>query len=491
MNTECLQSRGVHDSFPLKGGSAPTATHYCSGCGHGVLHKLIGEALNDLQICDRTVLLSPVGCSVFAYYYLDCGHVQCAHGRAPAVGSAISRSAPDSVVISYQGDGDLASIGFNETIHAANRGEKMVVFFVNNGIYGMTGGQMAPTTLLGQKTVSSPYGRRAEGEGGPLHVSEIINQLPAPVYIERCSLADGARVMKARQAVRKALQLQKEGKGFAFVELLSPCSTNIGKDSRRADKYVIERMEREFPIGVLRDETADIEPLPWPRPVFDISALDQAFPEFGESGEEPLESDNYPARSVKVGGFGGQGVLSLGLMAAHAGKLARRHVSWFPSYGPEQRGGTANCTAIISGKDIGSPIVSSPDVLIALNQPALRRFAGSVRTGGLIVYDAEEEEVFPPDSLVIRIPALAIADSQGSDLAANTAAFGALAESGALEMGEEIWDQVLSQFFNQRQKLIEINQQVFNAAREWTREHFGKAINEWKQRQGFFPVGAQ
>ncbi len=483
MTNECLQTKGMHSEFKLKGGSAPTATHYCSGCGHGVLHKLIGEALSDLRIQDRTVLLSPVGCSVFAYYYFDCGHVQCAHGRAPAVGTAISRVAPDSVVLSYQGDGDLASIGFNETVHAANRGEKMAVFFVNNGIYGMTGGQMAPTTLSGQKTISSPYGRKVVGEGHPLHVCEMIDQLPAPIYIERCSLADAGRVMKARRAVRKALQLQKEGKGFALVEFLSPCSTNIGKDSEKADRFVRERMEQEFPVGQLRDLSKQAQSIPWPEPAFDRSVLDGAFAEFGEPGEAPLEQNDYPTRSVKVGGFGGQGVLSLGMMVADAGKVARRHVSWFPSYGPEQRGGTANCTAVISGSMVGSPIVSSPDVLMAMNQPALRKFAASVRPGGLIIYDAEEEHLkISEETLVLQVPALAIADAQGSEKAANTAILGVLAATGSLKMEDEVWEKVIEEFFASRSGLGELNRRVFLAAREWTRQNWGEQIEEWSAR---------
>ncbi len=481
MANECLQSKGMYPEFTLKGGSAPTATHYCSGCGHGVLHKLIGEALSDLGIQDRTVFLSPVGCSVFAYYYFDCGHVQCAHGRAPAVGAAISRVAPDSVVLAYQGDGDLASIGFNEVIHAANRGEKMAVFFVNNGIYGMTGGQMAPTTLPEQKTVSSPYGRNVVGEGHPFHVCEMIDQLPAPIYIERCSLADAGRVMKARRAVRKALRLQKEGKGFALVEFLSPCSTNIGKDSERADNFVRERMEREFPVGQLRDLSKKAQSIPWPEPIFDRSVLDGAFAEFGESGEAPLEEDDYPACSVKVGGFGGQGVLSLGMMVANAGKVARRHVSWFPSYGPEQRGGTANCTAVISGTMVGSPIVSSPDVLMAMNQPALRKFAASVRAGGVIIYDAEEDHLkTPEETLVLQVPALAIADAQGSEKAANTAILGGLAATGILKLEDEVWEKVLDEFFASRAGLGEINRRVFRAAREWTRANWGGRIEKWR-----------
>ena len=184
------RTRGIYPTFPRKGGAAQTATHYCPGCEHGVLHKLIGEALADMNLQDRTVVISPVGCSVFAYYYFDAGNVQVAHGRAAAVGTGLSRTKNDAVVVSYQGDGDLASIGLNETLQAANRGEKMAIFFVNNTVYGMTGGQMAPTTLVGEKTVTSPGGRDPLQAGYPLHMTELINQLQAPVYIARVSFSN-------------------------------------------------------------------------------------------------------------------------------------------------------------------------------------------------------------------------------------------------------------------------------------------------------------
>ena len=201
---------GLYAEFPRKGGSAQTATHYCPGCGHGILHKLIGEAMADLGIQDRCVVISPVGCAVFAYYYLDSGHVQAAHGRAPAIATGISRAEDNAIVISYQGDGDLASIGLNETIQAANRGEKLAVFFINNTVYGMTGGQMAPTTLIGEVTATTPAGRDPRDQGYPIHISEILDTLKAPVFIERASLSDIEHIRKARRAVRKALEIQRD-----------------------------------------------------------------------------------------------------------------------------------------------------------------------------------------------------------------------------------------------------------------------------------------
>ncbi len=222
-------------------------THYCPGCGHGVAHKLIAEALQELGVQDNTIFVSPVGCSVFAYYYFDVGNVQVPHGRAPAAATAIKRACPGKIVISYQGDGDLAAIGTAEIVHAANRGEKISVFFVNNAIYGMTGGQMAPTTLVGEKSTTSPWGRRPANEGFPLHMSELLATLEAPVYIERVALCDNKNVMKARRAVKKALELQRDGAGFTFVEILSPCPTIWGKDPVEARRWISEAMVPTFP----------------------------------------------------------------------------------------------------------------------------------------------------------------------------------------------------------------------------------------------------
>src|SRR5256714_9000354 len=228
-------------------------THYCPGCGHGIAHKLIAEALEDLNLQDQTILVSPVGCSVFAYYDFDVGNVQVAHGRAPASATGIKRACPDKIVLSYQGDGDMAAIGTAEIIHAANRGEKITCFFVNNAIYGMTGGQMAPTTLVGQKSTTSPWGPRPVNEGFPLHMSELLSTLEPPVYVQRVALSDNKNIMKTRRAVKKALENQRDGSGFSFVEILSPCPTIWGKDPVDARKWVADTMVPSFPLNVFRD----------------------------------------------------------------------------------------------------------------------------------------------------------------------------------------------------------------------------------------------
>lgn len=245
----------IYDLFDRKDGDKHV-THYCPGCGHGVIHKMIAECVDDLGLQDRTILVSPVGCSVFAYYYFDVGNVQAPHGRAPAVATGIKRSRPNSIVISYQGDGDLAAIGGNEILHAANRGEGLTVFFVNNAIYGMTGGQMAPTSLIGQKTTTSPFGRSIRNEGYPMKVCELLASLDAPFYIERTAIFDNKNNMRTRKAIRKALQLQMEGRGFSLVEILSPCPTIWKMTPQESRRWLNENMMPYYKLGVYRDKTA-------------------------------------------------------------------------------------------------------------------------------------------------------------------------------------------------------------------------------------------
>ena len=227
-------------------------THYCPGCGHGIAHKLIAEAIDKLEIRDRVIGIAPVGCSILAYFYLNFDVVEAAHGRTPAVATGVARSEPGKIVFSYQGDGDLAAIGMAETIHAANRGEHIAVFFINNAVYGMTGGQMAPTTMKGQRTATSPQGRDAETMGPPIRMCELLNTLEQPYYIERVAIDGPAGVRKARKAVFTALQCQVEKKGYSFVEILSPCPTYQRLSPVDSLDFVKERMEQVFPLGTFR-----------------------------------------------------------------------------------------------------------------------------------------------------------------------------------------------------------------------------------------------
>lgn len=227
--------------------------HYCPGCTHGIVHRLVAEVIDELGIQDKTIGIAPVGCAVLAYNYFDCDMQEAAHGRAPAVATGIKRVLPDRVVFTYQGDGDLASIGTAEIVHAATRGEKITTVFINNAIYGMTGGQMAPTTLPGQVTTTSPYGRDTAVAGYPIRVCEMLSTLTGAAYIERVSAHDVAHIMKAKKAIKKAFQCQLDGKGFSLVEVLSTCPSNWGMTPAEAMEWVRDHMIPYYPLGVMKE----------------------------------------------------------------------------------------------------------------------------------------------------------------------------------------------------------------------------------------------
>lgn len=231
--------------------------HYCPGCSHGVVHKLIGEVIEEMEMEEKTVGVSPVGCAVFAYRYLDIDWQEAAHGRAPAVATGIKRLWPDRLVFTYQGDGDLACIGTAETIHALHRGENIVIIFINNAIYGMTGGQMAPTTLLGQKTATCPYGRDAELHGYPIKITEIAAQLEGTCYVTRQSVESVASIRSAKRAIRKAFEASMAGKGSSLVEIVSTCSSGWKLSPVKANEWMKNNMFPFYPKGDLKDKTSE------------------------------------------------------------------------------------------------------------------------------------------------------------------------------------------------------------------------------------------
>jgi 2-oxoisovalerate ferredoxin oxidoreductase beta subunit len=446
-------------------------THYCPGCGHGVVHKLIAEAIADMGVQDRTILVSPVGCSVFAYYYLDVGNVQAAHGRASAVATGVKRSLPESIVIGYQGDGDLAAIGTAEIVHAANRGERITIFFVNNAIYGMTGGQMAPTTLIGQTSTTSPWGRRPSNEGFPLHMAELLATLEAPVYIERVALSDNKNIMKTRKAVRKALELQRDGAGFSFIEILSPCPTIWKMTPQEARKWMEEKMLAVFPLGVFRDRklapAADAVPQIG---VMQLLGLDK--PE-KEATRAAAVKDCHPNLTVKIAGFGGQGVLLLGQILAEMGMCEGREVSWLPSYGPEMRSGSAHCHVCLSHERVGSPVIEHPDVLIAMNEPSLHKFAKQVREHGTLLYNSDKlpAVMLPCDAKSYCVPASEIADGLGTAKAANMVMLGALLELTHTLPRESAFAVLKAKVHNA--KLLEVDCRAIDAGMACLRKQLG------------------
>ena len=233
--------------------------HYCPGCTHGIIHRLVAEAIDELQIEGKTIGVAPVGCAVMAYDYFACDMVEAAHGRAPAIATGLKRSMPENIIFTYQGDGDLASIGMAETVHAATRNENITIIFVNNAIYGMTGGQMAPTSLPGQVTQTSPYGRDINNQGFPIKVSELLSSLDGPEYIERVAVNNVKNVRNAKKAILKAFKNQVEGKGFSLIEVVSSCPTNWGMTPSNALKWLEENMFPYYPLGVYKDRSAKKE----------------------------------------------------------------------------------------------------------------------------------------------------------------------------------------------------------------------------------------
>jgi 2-oxoisovalerate ferredoxin oxidoreductase beta subunit len=431
------KAASFYPEYPRKSGNQ-AVTHYCPGCGHGIVHKYVAEALDDMKLAERTILISPVGCSVFAYYYFDVGNIQAAHGRAPAVATGIKRVNPHSVVISYQGDGDLAAIGGDEIIQAANRGEHLTVFFVNNAIYGMTGGQMAPTTLVGQQTTTSPRGRSVHNEGYPIRMCELISALEAPVYVERVSLHTPAARAKARKAIRKALEIQASDKGFSFVEILAQCPTGWKVSSPDSLKWIEQHMLPYFPVQLFRDKTAEAEAWTPPETAYSDAEILQLIElpledELGEAAK-PEVADKYRNPRIKIAGFGGQGVLLLGVAMAQLGMMEGYNVSWLPSYGPEMRGGTAHCHVNISEAPIGSPLVSASTVCVAFNKPSLEKFEREMAPGGLLIYNTSMIDIEPTRKDVewMPIPATEIASNLGNIRFANMVVLGAFIQKTGL-----------------------------------------------------------
>jgi len=380
----------------LKGHS----THYCPGCGHGVVHRELAEIIAELGVQDRTVLISPVGCAVFAYYYFDVGNSQAAHGRAPVVALGHKLANPSSLVVSYQGDGDLASIGLAETISIAQMGQPITVIFINNAIYGMTGGQLAPTSLVGQKTATSPEGRNPATQGQPLKMAELIAQLDGPAYVERVALYDAHHRVKARKAIKKALTLQLEGRGYSFIEVLAECPTHLKLSPADAERWVKENMEPVYPLGVKKDVARD----PWftgPHPTYEPESV------LGMCGAVPagsaLEPAEWPAGmpgrdlSFKFAGAGGDGAQTAALLLTRAAIEHGFDGTHIPSYGPESRGGTSYADVHIAEGEVLNPAAPTPQILIALNAPSLTKFASSVAPGGLILYDSTVITT-PPDA---------------------------------------------------------------------------------------------
>ncbi|MEZ4221560.1 MAG: 2-oxoacid:acceptor oxidoreductase family protein [Polyangiaceae bacterium] len=448
-------------------------THYCPGCGHGLAHKYLAEALVELGVQERTVMISPVGCAVFLFYYFDTGNTQAAHGRAPAVALGHKLANPNSVVVSYQGDGDLASIGLAEIMHAAQLGIPISVVFINNAIYGMTGGQMAPTTLMGQRSSTTPEGRGLM-QGKPMHVAEVIGRLDGATYVERCALFDQKQRKQAKRAIKKALELQIQGRGFGFVEILSECPIHWKMSPMEAEAHVRDVLTQVYPLGVIKDEERE----PWfdpGKPSFDpehvvsvIEASRDTPPTFCKGFPTQLDENDV---AVKLAGAGGDGAQTAALLITKAAINEGFDATHIPSYGPESRGGTSYADVHVARTEVLSPSAPNPHVLIAFNAPSLDKFAASVRPGGIVIYDSSVIQQAPAMREGVRlyaVPCAEIAQGLGSVVVKNVVALGALqAASGLME--SESYLTALRRSLQDKCMMIPLNEQAFQAGAEAAR----------------------
>ncbi len=412
------------------------------------------------------MIVSPVGCSVFLYYYFDVGNTQAAHGRAPAVAIGHKLANPDSIVVSYQGDGDLASIGLAEIVSTAQMGLPITVIFINNAIYGMTGGQMAPTTLMGQESATSPYGRN-QYMGQPMKMAELISALDGPIYVERVALYDAKQRNRAEKAILKAMKLQVENKGFAFIEVLSECPLHLKMTPEEAEKWVKETMSQVFPLGVKKDLT---ETEAWFNPPAAIFDPGMVMTVIGGENEAPKRNcTGFPAHiapndiSLKLAGAGGDGAQTAAMLIAQAAVNEGFDATHIPSYGPESRGGTSYADVHIAVDEVLSPASPRPNILVAFNAPSLAKFGPQVKSGGTIVYDSSTISAPPPAPDGVKqfgVPFTEIALSLGKAVFKNVVALGALQAITNI-FPKDTFLTAIRQALKEKAKVIPLNEEAF------------------------------
>jgi 2-oxoisovalerate ferredoxin oxidoreductase beta subunit len=441
-------------------------THYCPGCGHGLANKYLAEAIDELGIQDKTVAVSPVGCGVFLYYYLDVGNTQAAHGRASAVSVGQKVANPESIVVCYQGDGDLASIGLAEIVSIAQLGLPISVIFINNAIYGMTGGQMAPTTLMGQKSSTSPYGRGLDA-GMPMRMAELIAGLDGPVYVERVALFDNKQRTRAKKAITRALKLQMENAGFSFIEVLAECPTHLGVDPEAAEKWVKESMVPVFPLGVKKEPRPDqsfIIPFP---PVYEAKAVLHILQGSTEAVQRfspgfPSHIDDHDI-AMKFAGAGGDGAQTAAMLITRAAINEGFDSTHIPSYGPESRGGTSYADVHIAREEVLSPASPTPHILVAFNAPSLEKFSPAVLPGGTILYDSSVIHDAPAAAAGVQVLGLPLSETArelGRVMVKNVVALGALQAATAI-MPPDSFLTAIRLALKEKCALIPLNEEAF------------------------------
>jgi 2-oxoisovalerate ferredoxin oxidoreductase beta subunit len=455
---------GFYDRFERHDSGAglkARTTHYCAGCGHGLAHRYLADAIEALGIQDRTVAVSPVGCAVFLYYYLDVGNTQAAHGRASAVALGHKLANPGSVVVSYQGDGDLASIGLTEILQVAQLGAPLTIVFVNNAVYGMTGGQLAPTSLLGQRTTTSPRGRdRTMGQ--PLRMAELVASLDGPVYVERVALFDAKQRVRAARAIEKALRYQVEDRGFSFVEVLAECPTHLRRSPLDAERWVRDEMLPAFPLGVKKD-LPDARWGAWPAPRFDPAPILEALEAQPPPGDPPAAV--LRARDglgVKLAGAGGDGAQTAAALLARTAIAEGFDATHIPCYGPESRGGTSFADVRYAAGEVLAPEVPCPDALVAFNAPSLARFAPALAPGGVVVYDSAviRAPALAPGVRAFAVPCARIAADLGNPVVKNAVALGALHAAAGL-LSEATFLRTVREALAKSAAVAELNVEAF------------------------------
>jgi 2-oxoisovalerate ferredoxin oxidoreductase beta subunit len=411
---------------------------------------------------------------VFLYYYLDVGNTSAAHGRASAAALGHKLANPEAVVVSYQGDGDLAAIGLLEIMQVAQLGVPIAVVFVNNAVYGMTGGQLAPTTVLGQKTTTTPEGR-GPLEGAPLKMAEIIASLDGPAYVERVALFDAKQRKRAAKAIRKALDLQARNAGFAFVEVLSECPTHLRVSPAEAERWVVEKMLPVFPLGVKKDVPGKDWSAILRRPTFDGDALLASFG--ADAAPPPRFARGFPSTAfgddvgVKVAGAGGDGAQTAAMLLARAAVNEGFDATHIPSYGPESRGGTSYADVRVAEHEVLSPDVPHPHVLVAFNAPSVAKFGPAVASGGVVLYDASvvrEPPALEASVRVLPVPCTEIARELGQPLVKNIVALGALAGATGL-LPEDSLLAAMRQALGGKRAGAEVNEAAFRRGVEAAR----------------------
>lgn len=440
---------------------------WCPGCGIGTTVNCFTRALVASKInLEKTAIVSGIGCTgrVAGYINLDSFHTT--HGRAIPFATGMKLANPDLTVCVYSGDGDLFSIGGNHFVHAARRNMDLKIFCVNNFTYGMTGGQLAPTTLIGQPTSTSPYGRTAF-MGQPMRMAETIAQLDGPIYVERVALFDNKQRLKAEKAIKKALQLQVENKGFAFVEVLAECPTHLKMTPEESEKWVKEKMLPIFPLGVKKDVPGRDWSPELVHPRFDAQELLKVVDAHGEGA--PRFMTGFPRQvfgsdvAMKLAGSGGDGAQTAAMLLCRAAINEGFDATHIPSYGPESRGGTSYADVHMAEDEVLSPAAPHPHVLVAFNAPSLAKFGPMVAPGGVIVYDSSVIHELPRLEEGVRahgVPFTTIAKDLGKLVVKNIVALGALQAATGLLHGESILAAV-REALHEKCALIPLNEQAF------------------------------